>query len=137
MPSQGFLEKCPVYESQFTYKRIGFNPRQLLPKTAFINKDINNTPDQMGLHVRIYLKKMIVLYFDCAGNCYIFSFYKTNRKYKIRSTITVNTKDGLNIDKTRGYMLESINTRGSSEDDAIEAVARFCAVFEINARRET
>ena len=137
MSSQDFPQICPVYGSLVSYKGIGFNPQQLLPKTAFINKDINNTPDQMGLHVRIYRNKMIVLYFDCVGNCYIFSFYKTNRKYKIRSTITVNTKDGLNIDKTPGYMLESINTRGSSEDDAIEAVARFCAVFEINARRET
>lgn len=125
-------EWCPVYGSPVFWKNLGFNPRELLKAHAFINKDIEYTPTQMGLHVRVYRKNMFVLYLDCAGDCYIFSFYKTRNMYKIRSTINVSTKDGLNIDKTPGYMLTSINMRGSSEDDAVEAVAKFCAVFEID-----
>jgi len=122
---------CPVYGKPVSSGNRGFNPRKLKSE-AFIIKNIENTPEHMEVRVRVYSKQIIVSYFDCVGNCYIFSFYKTNKKYKIHSTFSVSTKDGLIIDKMPGYMLTSINTCGLNEDDAVEAVARFCAGFEID-----
>jgi hypothetical protein len=124
-------------ETPIGTQSFGFDPHDYLDNAAFWGKDPDDTPHQMALDVIFYIKRMNVIYFDCAGNGYISSFRKENGVYNIHPTIIVNLKNGTqNIVNTPGLILENIGEHGSSEDDAIEAVARYCAILEIDRLAE-
>jgi hypothetical protein len=115
----------------------GFDPHDYLDNAAFWGKDPDDTPRQMALDVILYMKRMNVIYFDCAENGYIFSFRKVNGMYHIHPTFIVNLKNGAqNIENTPALIVENIGEHGSSEDDSIEAVVRYCAILEIDRLAE-